>query len=71
MGSRIVDRRVLHLIKMWLECPGKKPPPALPGFSDTASVGGSRSSIFSYLVDNGFRMLAWAVRGVVTKRGEV
>jgi len=25
VARRIVDRRVLHLIKMWLECPVKKP----------------------------------------------
>ena len=25
VARRIVDRRVLHLIKMWLECPSKKP----------------------------------------------
>jgi len=25
VARRIVDRRVLHLIKMWLECPWKKP----------------------------------------------
>ena len=25
VARRIVDRRVLHLIKMWLDCPSKKP----------------------------------------------
>ena len=31
VARRIVDRRVLHLIKMWLECPLKKPMIALGG----------------------------------------
>jgi len=25
VARRVVDRRVLHLIKMWLDCPSKKP----------------------------------------------
>jgi RNA-directed DNA polymerase len=50
VARRIVDRRVLHLIKMWLECPWKKPttgagPDAQPrpGIAGAASRKAHRS----------------------------
>jgi hypothetical protein len=77
VARRIVDRRVLHLIKMWgvwgrPSFPGFAPPPAGPGpVTNRARAPSGSSSLYGYAGDYTNPILKPEAAEVVKKYGEI